>query len=111
MRTMSDLELNTLAAQAMGWHTGRPASKVVAYPVSECAIIAGNEQGGESVYDPLHDDAQAMALVKRFRKEFELGGLLRHVFMEWAELGPDDLNRAIVQCVAHLHQSKTEGGK
>lgn len=101
----NDAILNRLCAKAMGWHTGKLAHRVVAYEVNECAIIAGNASGGESVYDPLHDDAQAMALVKK------LGISVRQtdpdMWDAWIPLEPADgtdasLNRAIVKCVARL---------
>ena len=64
---MSDEELNRRCAWACGWYTGMQAIKIVAYQgVHDCAVIASNDQGGESVWDPLHDDAQAFGLLKRF---------------------------------------------
>ena len=62
-------------------------------------------------YDPLHDDAQAMALVKRFKlwtgyDDTDNGWKVR----PWPYLPNDDgpyglgfdLNRAIVECVAQM---------
>lgn len=61
-------------------------------------------------YDPLHDDAQAMALVKRFGLGFDRNIILGewHVIMVdersvVKNQGADaDLNRAIVYCVAKM---------
>lgn len=120
---MTDEELNRKCAERMGWHTGRLASKVVAYDVSKCAIIAGNDEGGESVYDPLHNDAQCFALVERFGLQIEAGDtcsiaeggdwlVWRPNPNRWVRDGkPDgrndlvadrDIKRAIVECVAGM---------
>ncbi len=111
---MTDSEINRLCAVAMGWHTGPLASKVVPYKVNDCAIIAGNDRGGESVYDPLHDDAQCFALVKKFRLRIAPMILCtsKGNSKTWmAEYCTDsalygyesgaDLNRAICECVAN----------
>jgi hypothetical protein len=60
-------------------------------------------------YDPLHDDAQAMALVKRFK----LWIMPHYEGLAWLvsdandtdkyQSSSDDLNRAICECVAKLH--------
>lgn len=102
---MTDLEMTKLCAEAMGWHTRGPASKVVAYKVSDCAIVAGNDRGGESVYDPLRDDAQAMALVKKLDLSIQKTNTGYWQVCGWHSGGyifSDDLNRAIVECAAAL---------
>lgn len=115
---MTDLEMVRACAEAMGWHTGKPASKVVAYPVNGCAIIAGNDRGGESVYDPLHDDAQCFALVKRFRISIKSAGEVGDPWCVEPHINPSggyvttciddapDLNHAICECVAAMQQAK-----
>lgn len=100
---MDDLEINRRCAKKSGWHTGRKASEVVAFKVTKSAIIAGNDAGGESVYDPLHDDAQAMALVKRFHittLPTAMGWTAVCAFTGSRE--HQDLNHAICECVAKL---------
>ena len=70
------------------------------------------------LYDPLHDDAQAMALVKKFRLS------IRNEVDQWrvSEIGGDDihqdedgvnadLNRAICETVAKLQMAKGENDK
>lgn len=51
---MTDLELTKRCAEAMGF-TVRPftAKSVACYPIDDCAIVASNEHGGDSIYDPL----------------------------------------------------------
>ena len=68
---MDDIEITRKCAEAMGYRVGNLASKIVAFDVSPHAIIASNDSGGESVYDPLNNDAQAMALARKFPYEFE----------------------------------------
>ena len=99
---MTDLEMIKKCAEKMGydkygWQTG--------------GIVTGSDlpilmPTGRITYDPLHNDAQAMALVKKLR------------LMIWTETAywlvadsecedrfraiNKDLNRAIVECVSKL---------
>jgi hypothetical protein len=69
-------------------------------------------------YDPLHDDAQAMALVKKFELTCQMQHGMRGPSGAWANIkfwrvfGPtdpadsEDLNRAIVECVAKMQAAK-----
>lgn len=95
---MTKLETIKLCAKAIGlkWTEG-PVSIFVDWP---------------NIYDPLHDDAQAMALVKKFKLSmscFPMEG------EDWAVsdlLGTADvftnanLNHAICECVAKMEKSK-----
>jgi hypothetical protein len=99
---MTDLEMTKLCAEAMG------------FPCFKNDLgrwVEANVMG--SVYDPLHDDAQAMALVKRFCLDIEC--YAREPV--WTVLFDDneryskvrectDLNRAIVECVANMQKAK-----
>lgn len=96
---MTDLEMTKLCAEAMGW-------------------IEKARRYGMKI-DPLHDDAQAMALVKKFhisigapfpdtpQWECEIGGRFLpsgiKPFYGWAT---KDLNRAIVMSVAKMQAYK-----
>ena len=69
---------------------------------------ARGEWGEDVRYDPLTDDAQAMALVKRFRLEIAWNPAGWAV-NTWTDLEipdayavSDDLNRAICECVARM---------
>ena len=59
-------------------------------------------------YDPLHDDAQAMALVKKFHLSVNNYAETPNVWEVWIDATPDywtgsnELNRAIVECVAKM---------
>jgi len=111
---MTDLEMTKLCAEAMG--------KPIILSTDGLGIghIMINESSGSATsfniynYDPLHDDAQAMALVKKFRL------FIAHddtdFWVEWAGTigGKDkvswrahpDINRAIVECVAKMQKAK-----
>jgi len=86
---MTDLEMTRLCAEAMGFE---PYADQPPYN-----------------YDPLYDDAQAMALVKKFGVALYQGETgcwyadLPGFAMRVRSL---DLNRAIVECVAKMQESK-----
>ena len=95
---MNDLEITRLCAEAMGLKTAPERSKAF----SETA--SGLWCDGFVFYDPLHDDAQAMALMKKFPgaclDDFDL-----YVIMRGMD-APMDLNRAICECVAKMDGAK-----
>jgi hypothetical protein len=114
----TDLEMTRLCAEAMGWKTGGLASNVVAYKVSHCAIISSNDRGGESVYDPLNNDAQAVAVLKRLKL------CANHIEGFWevtcckpgtsdhcAKGRSVDLNRAIALCVVGMSAEGATGAE
>lgn len=99
---MTDLEITRLCAEAMGLH------QVDRYRFA-------NVHGQEAEYTPLHDDAQAMALVKKFHPYID--GLLMDdwtvAFTNGAfsyEVRDKDLNRAICECCAKLQAGKLNAG-
>ena len=96
---MTDLEITKLCAEAMGYRLNI---------VGDYCYLPSDRE-----WNPLHDDAQAMAMVKRFR--LDVSG----VYAKWqackvrgdfsgtlAEAMADDLNRAICECVARMQQAK-----
>ena len=120
---MTDLELTKLCAEAMGWkHLGAigvpPPKRGEPDPKGIWCLSGGNDwwlnpEGHRvcgqcsSIPDPLHDDAQAMALVKRYPRECIAA---MQVWMSIAANAPEfveraiDLNRAIVECVAKMRK-------
>ena len=96
---MTDLEMTKKCAEADRSLAANLYLQFLAEP--ESAPASWHEP-----YDPLHDDAQAMALVKKF------GLGILHTPKGWyAQVDPreairneasPDLNRAIVECVAKL---------
>ena len=104
---MTDLEINGRCAKAMGFI----AVEVNIHPISKKKYVfiqCGPDDG--YTYGPLHDDAQAMALVKKFnihciRKDKKWwanceGGLFKNGALN------QDLNRAICECVAKMQKEK-----
>lgn len=101
---MTDLEMTKQCALAMGYRTKTDARSV--------AGVRCRDKGKNVTWNPLQDDAQAMALVKRFKLS-----LNPHEKTDWCEavwFGPNDdelrvevegVNRAIVECVAKLKKS------
>ena len=103
---MTDLEMTRLCAEAMGWKT-----KVVSgVPYDTVYRLKEQSPKGEwNEWNPLHDDAQAMALVKKCKLTIQR----EHHGDRWAVGNPHpeamnlDLNRAIVECVAKMQKAKT----
>lgn len=109
---MTDDEMLRLCAQAVGemhllgfdpvWHG------------PDCVIEWKQTRPGITNYDPLHDDAQAMALVKRFDVKLTKHGrheTWRVVSYSWTNevlsvAVNADLNRAIVECCAKMQAAK-----
>jgi hypothetical protein len=110
---MTDLEITKACAEAMGIKTidafGHPHIKHDHWPTRDTSC---EKTGiGLKAYQPLHDDAQAMALVKKFRlrigqsmvageKEPEQEWFVERNNHQYAT--DADLNRAICECVAKL---------
>lgn len=100
---MTDLEMTKLCAEAMGYKTTTSM-----YPEKLLATIDPYPKDHiYSPYDPLHDDAQAMALVKKFKLYIAppVGE-----FPTWEVCSEESvnffkniyLNRAIMECVANM---------
>ena len=106
---MTDLEMTKLCAEAMGVAVG-PVPNVngkLTYQVPLNPLWFS--------YDPLHDDAQAMALVKKFSLSISMPELGVWEAAEWHDVrehftglmsANPDLNRAIVECVAKMQEGK-----
>ena len=105
---MTDLEITRLCGKAMNLDlVQRNAKKSSGYWSMELC----------KHYDPLHDDAQAMALVRKFRLNIVYIGIRESPStraVEWWCMdvtqhfeGPGDtLNQAICECVAKMRQAK-----
>lgn len=113
---LDDLTATRLCAEAMGIHTAD-----VAAHGSGCAVWAYNRwpdpHDSEGIYKwvPLHDDAQAMALVKKMRLTIQWTPPNEY---DWlvdghgykAQAHSPDLNRAIVYCVAKMQSASIREG-
>lgn len=102
---MTDLEITKACAEAMGFNYGvgyRSFNMKTMEPVGPEQILVGSE-----TYDPLHDDAQAMALVKKF--QLWIGGWAFNGTVSCSQGGEfvssaNSLNRAICECVANMQK-------
>lgn len=97
---MDDLEITKLCKEAMG--------------ISDCTEFMTPERAAiAKKFDPLHDDAQAMALVKRFRLKADphYPTYGEDAMRMWLVEGNAslDLNRAICECVAKIQVARKAG--
>lgn len=103
---MDDLEMTNLCADAMGL-------QVYVDVYGDLCLGTEDHDGDNYHYWPLKDDAQAMALVKKFRIGIDYAGKHGDCCGESLLIGPilytavaDNLNRAIVECVAKMQNAK-----
>ena len=121
---MTDLEITRLCAEAMEPEFGSVGSSDTwAYSGVWDGVDAGKKtRSVRNTYDPLHDGAQAMALVKRFqmlvRWDGGVHGWTAGVWYEgskgqpiWMDWTDQDLNRAICECVAKMQAAKNEADR
>ena len=110
---MTDLEITKLCAKAMGlreipYRAGQPHA-----PHPESALRMAEGRKATHWYDPLHNDAQMVALVKKlFIEIFVDGPAGRSEDWTWtARIGDcithgHDLNRAVCTCAAQMWLAK-----
>ena len=105
---MTDLEMTRLCAEAIGKQWNADQTDYIRTLESRALGPAW------CVYDPLHDDAQAMALVRKFRliivprvsdDGWNVGPAIGQLDMS-NDVSSNGLNRAIVECVAKMQQAK-----
>lgn len=107
---MSDIEKVKACAEAMGYGVTRSESGELCTLGDALACWGSPELDDEHrsfAYNPLHDDAQAMALVKRFHLNIGQTTQGVKVFTTplkggFHEADSPDLNRAIVECVSSI---------
>ena len=98
---MDDLTATRLCAEAMGYTVHR-------YHPEQLPLRVRMALGGlifdPASYNPLHDDAQAMALVKRFPSE-----CTDAINKAWLHSRPGEfnINRAVAYCVARMQEVKS----
>lgn len=126
---MDDLEITIACARASEvWkhaHKWYPTMTLdstfsgVAIRNGHCYLIPNNPMRQDpQLYDPLHDDAQCFALVKRFRldildlrAEWTVRYNNDEDAQDWEMVQDADLNRAICLCVAQLPAAQQPEGK
>lgn len=112
MDEMSDLEITKLCAEAMGfsWSEPMPIDHQVFVWVS---VGVGNSAHGER-YAPLHSDAAAMGLAKRFKLFMNHSDADESPYWKVGPHGQgvtncdESLNRAICITVANMQKAKHE---
>jgi hypothetical protein len=108
---MTDLELTRLCAEAMGLTVRESASKTALHLQADPAQLLN-----AIFYDPLNDDEQAMALLKKVRLGVQVyeGGWLAWGYDSPESDSPirikktESLNRAIVECCARIQAEKSK---
>jgi len=97
---MTDLEITKLCAEAMGY---------TAFVDDVLDVIRLDYRYGVG-YSPLRNDAEAMALVKKFKMQLTFDGFSRNWYAKdrLSELMTHafDLNRAVCECVAQMQLAK-----
>lgn len=110
---MTDIELTRLCVKAMGmtlddspYNGGGQGN--TGFDMLGRAVI---DWHNNVTFDPLHDDAQCFALVKRFRIAIGNDDDAWYATPDYPheEAESHDLNRAIVECVARMQAQKQEG--
>ena len=100
---MTDLEMTKLCAEAMGIK-GRNCCGSDECQDKNFYISTGG------IYDPLHDDAQAMALVKKLGLKVSTDGEGYHWYAThwWSGISTESvsLNRAICECAAKVRAAR-----
>ena len=117
--SMTDLEITRLCAEAMGWRLEPyPHGLRCRNDEGDCVFWITDAPAPSSVhrYDPLHDDAQAMALVKKLSLFIECRFFLEDEEIQYwnvfqrgygsSQMRNTDLNRAICECVAKMQKAK-----
>ena len=107
---MTDLEITRLCAEAMETPPTLPGASSI-WGFSKEFVSGRVDTWVRSTYDPLNDDAQAMAMVKKFK--IRLDTFFDETWIATAnpwekpiEAENKDLNRAICECVAKMRAAK-----
>lgn len=108
---MTDLEITKFCAEAMGiphqlsqWFDNEQFVEIL--------DSRNPDPDYAGAYDPLHDDAQCMALVKRLGLNVEWIPESAHIRARWlvstryVSAAETDLNRAVCSCVAQMQAAK-----
>lgn len=93
---MTDIEIVKACASAMGLDVRDTSDGLIIF-------VSGHATG--KIYTPLTDDAQAMALVKRWRLDIAFTGEWMVMTDSRNKVRGDDLNRCICECVANLSRA------
>jgi len=108
---MTDLEITKLCAEAMGLKLWRDSTEFneANWKHDQNLWVDSGSPGNHWLYCPLRNDAQAMALLKKYIDTYD--ALVNPIGYRVGAPGggfvkDKDLNRAIVTCVAKLQLAK-----
>ena len=105
---MTDLEITKACAEMIGYpEYVNPDGRATKPVPPRILVLLMDQNATPELYDPLHDDAQCFALVKKFN--------LMLLWLEPQQLWSinfgvtrnQDLNRAICECVAKMHANRS----
>jgi len=107
---MTDLEMTQLCAEAIGYEQVSELDGLIMV----CPVGPEYDYSHTFGYYPLHDDRQAMELVKKFKLLVNNGVGSNSTDLWHVQTQDDkdevveciDLNRAIVECVAKMQKAK-----
>ena len=104
---MTDLEITKLCAEAMDVLVEEEYWAGIGAKVLVTSEWDENYQC-RCRYDPLHNDDQAMALVKKFTLQvwMPVNGVWEAIWPHHAKARSESINRAIVECVAKMQAAK-----
>jgi len=120
---MTDIELTKLCAAAMGYAARDDSMDEFIDGIPPNGLCVRDKKAPPIrqvfYYDPLHDDAQAMALVKKLDLSIARGGQAtdspwwRVTSAQWLRRAGSnaDLNRAICECVAYMIKAKHDAAR
>ena len=115
---MTDIELVKRCAERMGIEVHLIAEPEFHYADCPYYEIPELSEAPNEKYDPLHDDAQAMQLVKKFgiqltqnKRDLYWKAVVHVGIGCFVEGGHSYLNRAIVTCIANLPTQPTQEEK
>jgi len=116
---MTDKELLELAAKAAGIEICGPATKFIASGVTDLDLVIRNDRGGDSVWNPLTYDGDALRLAVKLNLSLSTGpcivkcnsisGALRGNFIEEDSIYQDHYaatRRAIVRAAAEIGKNE-----
>lgn len=110
---MDDATITRLCAEAVEPMPKLPGASDVWGVTIQFAPIYKLKAWVRSSYNPLHDDAQCFALVKKFNLDIAFDGawnvvMRRDTVLKSGVFHYPDLNKAVCECVARMQQAKGE---
>ena len=114
---MTDIEMTRLCAEAMSIRVQLIADPEFHYSDCPYYVIPTASEAQNPIYEPLHDDRQAMALVKHLKLRIMNDGGLWIVDESSVKMSKQacqsedvDLNLAIATCVAKMQSAAIGAG-